>query len=222
MCPTSEYASATLTSARLGRGGGRAKNRDTYGERRLVTAEDALEVAATGIVPVVPRTFTAMMEQLQEGYISCVAATAGCSVEFIRRDLYLLDALIIRSTDEDRQEVSVVAQLKNTTTISPDPSKPYFTYQFRNRDHLRRLTMHRKDPKAILLVMTSPRAQADWTQCDHESLTVRNCCYWVSLEDQTVRPDVKYPSIQVPTSNIFNDQALTMIMDKLDRGEALT
>ena len=94
--------------------------------------------AAAGIVPVVARTFTSMMEQSQEGYVSCVAATAGCSVELIRRDLYLLHAMIFRSIDESHQEVSVMAQLKNTTLVTPDPDKSYLRYQFRNPDHLRR------------------------------------------------------------------------------------
>lgn len=186
-----------------------------------MTTPDAPEATA-GIVPVVAHTFTAMMEQLQEGYVASVAAAAGCSVEFIRRDLYLVDALIIRSIDKEKQEVSLFAQLKNTTSIKPDPGKPSFSYQFKNRKHLERLTMQRKDPKMILLVMTSHPAQAEWTHCDHESLAVRGCCYWVSLEGRTVGATVKYPSLSVPTANVFDSQALTMIMDKLDRGEALT
>jgi hypothetical protein len=177
---------------------------------------------ATRIDPVDADSFTAFMEQLQEGYVTSVAATAGCAVEFMRRDIYTLDALIIRSLDRDRQEVSLMAQLKCTTTKGEqDPARPSFGYQFKRRKDFERLAMPRKDPKALLLVMVTCPVQADWTSATHSALTTRHCCYWVSLEGKTVRPGVQSPSVQVPTANMFDSGALSDIMDKLDRGEAL-
>jgi hypothetical protein len=183
---------------------------------------DGASAATARIVPVDPIRFTKLMEQLQEGYVASVAATAGCSVEFTRRDLYTLDAMIIKSLDEERQEISLKAQLKCTTRGKPDPAKGSFSYQFKRAADFKRLAMPRKDPKAILLVMVTTPVQVEWTECDHEMLTVRHCCYWVSLEGRTVRPGVKSPTVQVPTANIFDSEALTKIMDKLDRGEVLS
>ena len=177
--------------------------------------------AVTGVVPVIPHKFTEMMEQLQEGYVASVAASAGCSVEFMRHDRYRVDALVIRQIDQSREEVSVKAALKNTTLARPDPARPYFSYQFHKREHLESLTMPRKDPKAILLVMVTTPEQAMWTECDHESLKVRHCCYWAYFEGDTVTPGVQSPSVQIPTANVFDSAALTTIMDKLDRGESL-
>jgi hypothetical protein len=191
--------------------------------KRVMTAPGGGASAATArIVPVDRLRFTKFMEQLQEGYVASVAATAGCSVEFIRRDLYTLDAMIIKSLDEERQEISLMAQLKCTSRRKPDPAKGSFSYQFKRAADFKRLAMPRKDPKAILLVMVTRPVQAEWTECNHEMLTVRHCCYWVSLEGRTVRPGVQSPSVPVPTSNIFDSEALTKIMDKLDRGEALS
>jgi hypothetical protein len=177
--------------------------------------------AVTGTVPVIPHMFTDMMEQLQQGCVAAVAATAGCSVEFTHHDRYGFDALIIRQIDRSREEVSVKAALKNTTLIRPDPARPHFSYQFRERDHLDRLTMARKDPKMILLLMVTTPEQALWTECNHECLTLRRCCYWAYLEGHNVRPGVQHPTVQVPTANVFDSAALTEIMDKLDRGEPL-
>jgi hypothetical protein len=177
--------------------------------------------AVTGVVPVIPHMFTDMMEQLQQGYIATVAATAGCSVNFKHHDRYGYDALIIRQIDRHREEVSVKAALKNTTLIKPDPARPHFSYQFRTREHLERLTMPRKDPKMILLIMVTPPEQALWTEGNHAALKVRRCCYWAYLEGHDIGPGVQSPSVQIPTANVFDSAALTEIMDKLDRGESL-
>ncbi len=167
-------------------------------------------------------TFTACMEQLQEGYVASVAATAGCAMEHVRRDIYGMDALLVRPAAEPgKQEVSVFAQLKNTTTVLPDPDKDTFSYQLKKREYFDRLAMDRKDPQAILIVMATSYRQADWTDASHARLEVRHCCYWVSLKGVTAREGVESPSVRIPTSNIFDAVALTTILDKLDRGEAL-
>ncbi|MFF7703249.1 DUF4365 domain-containing protein [Streptomyces lydicus] len=167
-------------------------------------------------------TFTACMEQLQEGYVASVAATAGCAVENVRRDIYGMDALLVRpAEDPGKQEVSVFAQLKNTTTTLPDASKETFSYQLKKRKYFERLALKRKSPKAILIVMATSFRQADWTRASHDRLEISHCCYWVSLEGQTAKEGVQSPSVSIPTANIFDSNALTNILDRLDRGESL-
>ena len=176
---------------------------------------------AKKIVPVDDRTFTTCMEQLQDGYVTSVAATAGCTVEPIKRDVHGLDMLIIRPSEAGVQEVSLYVQLKDTMTIKPDPAAESFSYQFKHRDHLLRLAAPRTHPKALLLVMVCPPAQAAWSVAAHDELTVRHCCYWAHLEGETVGATVQAPSVRVPTKNVFDASALRCIMEKLDRGEPL-
>ena len=83
-----------------------------------------------GIQPVNHATFTQCMEQLQEGYVFSVAATAGCLVEVVQRDRCGIDVTFVRPRGSTVEEVSVQAQLKNTTIIEPDPSKHTFPYKF--------------------------------------------------------------------------------------------
>ena len=174
------------------------------------------------IQPVIASTFTGCMEQLQEGYVSAVAATAGCTVETTRRDYYGTDIRIIRpSDDSSKEEVTVLAQLKNTTTIRPDPNKSYFSYQFKKREYFDKLAIMRSSPKAILIVMVTSPIQADWTKGAHDGLEVQYCCYWRSLEGETAGTGVKSPSVHIPTANVFDAEALTQLLDKLDREEAL-
>jgi hypothetical protein len=173
------------------------------------------------IQPVDGRTFTTCMEQLQNGYVTSVAATAGCTVEPINRDVHGVDMLIIRPSEVGVQEVSLYVQLKSTTTIKPDPAAESFSFQFKHRDHMLRLTTPRKHPKALLLVMVCPPEQAAWSVAAHNELAVRHCCYWAHLEGETVGDTVQSPSVRVPIKNVFDAHALRRIMEKLDREEPL-
>lgn len=169
-----------------------------------------------------PRTFTNMMEQLQEGYIASVAATAGCTVEMIRKDSRGLDTQIIRpprTTTEE--EVAVYAQLKCTTSVIPDPKKDHFSYQFTKREYFDNLAKRRGHLKALLIVMTVPTKQLDWTEVDHAGLLTKRCCYWAYLEGSAAEASIQRPTVHIPTKNILDAYALTNIMDKLDRGKSL-
>lgn len=166
-------------------------------------------------------TFTTCMEQLQEGYVAAVAATAGCLIETVRRDLYGVDIMIVRPRGPHLQEQMIFAQLKNTTTIKPDPDKPNFAYKFKARSHLEHLTKSRTTPKAILIVMATSPAQVDWTDGDHDVLSVLHCCYWANLEGQEIKPGVQQPTVRVPTGQQFTAPALLEMFDRLDGGEPL-
>jgi len=177
--------------------------------------------SGNGVRPVVAETFTECMEQLQEGYVASVAATAGCLLEPVARDRYGMDVMFVRVRPAGLEEVSVYAQLKNTTTVKPDPAKQFFSYQFKKKEYLERLAAPRSGIKAILVVMATHPHQELWTNGDHDSLALLHCCYWMSLEGETVPPGVNAPTVRVPTSNIFNADTLTCILDRIERGEAL-
>ena len=174
------------------------------------------------IQPVIAKTFTVCMEQLQEGYVAAVAATAGCTTEPKRRDLYRTDLEIVRPpTNGQTEEISLLVQLKNTTIIRPDPAKESFSYKFKKREYLEELAKYRSR-KAILVVMATVPVQADWSKATHDSLEVQHCCYWRSLEGEPVDVNVQSPTVKIPTVNVFDATALTGLLDRLERGENLT
>ncbi len=152
--------------------------------------------------------------------MGAVAATAGCTMETVRRDIHGFDVQLLRSAPPPAQEVAVWVQLKSTTTIKPDPNKELFSYKLKKRAYFDRLAAPRKAPKAILVVMACSPVQEKWTACDHDQMSLQHCSYWVSLEGDTSTAE-KTPTVHIPTANVFDADALTRIMDKLDRGEAL-
>jgi hypothetical protein len=82
--------------ATLNREGGIPSQRDQDDTKVSVSAPKSTNGPISVIEAVIPRTFTDRMEQLQEGYVTAVAATAGCSIQIIDRDIWGCDAWIIR------------------------------------------------------------------------------------------------------------------------------
>jgi hypothetical protein len=166
-------------------------------------------------------TFTECMEQLQEGYVASVAAAAGCLYNRLMHDSYGFDTLLVKKRSPDEEELSVYVQLKCTTTVKPDPSAEFFSFQLKKREYFQRLAVKRSHPKALLLVMATCPSQRDWAKGDHESLSVSHCCYWLSLEGKEV-PGAASPTVHVPTGNIFDADALLAIFDVIDKGGDLS
>jgi hypothetical protein len=173
------------------------------------------------ISPVVAATFTTCMEQLQEGYVGSIAATAGCLMIPVSRDYYGMDVMFVRVGSAEQEEVSLYAQLKSTTTRKPDPNQEHFSFRFKRREHMQRLANPRKGIKAILIVMATHPNQRLWSAGDHESLSLLHCCYWATLEGETIPAGVDSPTIRVRTANIFTAEALSEMLDRLERGEQL-
>lgn len=169
------------------------------------------------ITKVVKRTHTKAMEQLQDGYISAVAASAGALAEFTQRDYHGYDVELIRQPDLLVEQAAVRLQLKSTTQIKPGPTAENFKFRFREGKHFKSLAMPRTTIKHLLVVMVVGPDQRDWTAASQETLLVRHCCYWVNLTGQTAASD-ESPTVLVPTSNVFDGAALSAILDRIEQG----
>ncbi len=175
----------------------------------------------TGVVKVVARTHTQAMEQLQEGYVQAVAATAGVIAEFRRRDLHKYDVELTRQPDVSNEEAAVRLQLKATTTSRPRVGATHLSFTLKSTKDLESLAMERTTIKHILVVMVVGADQHDWTEATHEGLTTRHCCYWVNLEGASVPQGVASPTVHVPLSQVFDAEALNAILDRVEKGEPI-
>ena len=137
------------------------------------------------VQPVDELTFTECMEQLQEGYVGNIAATAGYLLNSCDHDTYGFDSMIIKKKGPDEEETSIYVQLKCTTVIRPDLTRPTFSYVLKKNEYYRRLAVRRKRIKAILLVMVTAGNQREWTVGDHDFLRTQHACYWVSFGRQS-------------------------------------
>lgn len=170
------------------------------------------------LVMVNPRTFTDAMEQLQESYVSAVAATAGVAVQNVYRDLHRYDLELVRQPSASVEEVSVKAQLKSTTSISVKPGATHFDYRFESRSAFDSLAMIRTSIKHILIVMLVDRDQSRWSEVDDQAMLTRRACYWVNLEGHAAPERPLKPVVSVPRANLFDANALTGILNRIEAG----
>lgn len=172
------------------------------------------------LTKVVGRTFTNAMEQLQEGYVSSIAATAGVAVQNVSRDLHKFDLEFVRQPDITQEEVSVKAQLKATTRFSVKPGDDHFKYRFQSREAFESLAMRRAVVKHILIVMLVNPDQRKWSYAHHRAMLTRQACYWTYLEGQVAPATPINPVIEIPFANIFNAASLSGILDRIEIGGA--
>ena len=169
------------------------------------------------ITPVHGGTFTALLEQLQEGYVSAVAATAGCSINFFRHDTFGMDALIVRHKDEAR-ETHLYVQLKCTTTVPAGSAPESFTFSFKSDSQVDHLRAPVGASPPILIVMLAHPEQAKWTEGSHDSLTVRHSCYWKNVASAPPDETGSDLSVRINRSQRFDAESLIAIMDRIEMG----
>jgi len=168
------------------------------------------------LIRVDERTHTDAMEQLQEAYVGAVASTAAVAAQFVPRDYYGFDVEFMRLLDTSAEEVSVRAQLKSTTKLKFSADGRSFSYQFESRAAFDNLVKARSTQKNILVLMLVHHDQNKWTYAHQRALLVRHCCLWLNMEGMTSA--ASWPTVSVPTANVFDAAALTGILDRIENG----
>jgi hypothetical protein len=176
-------------------------------------------MAQSKLIPVVTRTITDAMEQLQEGYISSVAATAGTTVQNVSRDMHKYDLELVRQPTITVEEVAVKVQLKATTQSSLKAEATHFNYRFKDRRDYESLAMIRKNLKYILVVMLVHPDQRKWTFGHSRGMLTRHACYWVYLEGKSAPSSPIQPVVSIPRANVFDSHALSGILDRIEAGK---
>ncbi len=157
------------------------------------------------------------MEALQESYVRGVAAAAGCIVA--RPEIDEGVDLIMRHTHAQHggdQVARLEVQLKATATRVADDGKSVSTIVSRDRyDYFRSA-----DPSfgKILVIMHLPESPDSWCLSTPDALLIRHRAYWVNLEGAQER-NTNSVTVNIPTTNVFDDGALCSIMERIGRGE---
>jgi Domain of unknown function (DUF4365) len=165
-----------------------------------------------------PQRKTDFMEQLQVGFLRAVAASAGCvpSEPVIDEgiDVILSHKSISHTYPGDncaRLEVQLKATAEFVDSDGDHVSVPL------QRD---RWDYYRADCNTlskIVVILSMPSDQADWTLADHDVFSIYHCAYWVNLATEPQSTLVK-PLAVAPRSQIFDDIALCKIMARIGKG----
>ena len=162
-----------------------------------------------------PTRKTDLMERFQESIVRAIAATAGCNV---------LQASIDNGIDlhlehelQGEEEATLKLQLKAVTN-GWNAARTHISARM-TRKRFERLSRPNPALKSIVVIMDLPSAQEEWLEVDGSFTYARHCCYWVNLAG-TPAPGGTGSEVTVSAqaSNVFDDQSLCVMMDKIRAG----
>jgi len=162
-----------------------------------------------------PNRYTDMMEQLQLSYVRAIAASAGCIVSKPEIDDGI-DLTLTHKVDIHQGDKVARLEVQLKATSDYDEESKYVTATMR-RDRWDYYRTPDCTINKIVVIMSMPKSQDEWTLAEHAGLSVRYCAYWVNLyrvEDSTA----ERPTVKAFKSNIFDDLALCEMMERIGQG----
>jgi hypothetical protein len=160
---------------------------------------------------------TDLMEALHNAQFRASAAAAGCTVAKPEPD----DGIDFLVTHRSRSHTTgpsahIEAQLRSTSQIAP-PLGDYFPFRL-DSDTFDRLTEESYYPR-LLIVCVLPSDIDQWIYADQSSDTfqVRHLSYWYNVKAEQ-RTGVTSTTLQIPTTQVFDDLTLCGIMQRVGKG----
>ena len=160
-------------------------------------------------------------EQFSLAYLHVVATAAGFKLSDPRVDDESVDVIIGQSGGEGTvRSPRIDVQLKCTELeVLRDDGVHFQLTKRKNYDDLR-------DPDVmvprILVVMLVPKDTSEWlAHVPEEEMCLRRSAWWKSLVGEDAREGVQSPTVVLPRQNLFNPDALRVIMGKAGNKEPL-
>jgi hypothetical protein len=157
----------------------------------------------------------AQKEQFSVAFIYAVSSVAGCGMARPLPDDDSIDWTLNKSLSR-RPRLDI--QLKCTAGDDGLGTHISFPLKLKNYDDL--ILTNLISPRALVLV-TVPKDIEDWMLWSVDDCSLRHCAYWASLRGLPPTSNDTSVTVQIPRKNIFNAEALTALMDKINEGLAL-
>jgi hypothetical protein len=74
---------------------------------------------------------------------------------------------------------------------------------------------------AVLVLYCMPDDDALWLSVQEDETTLKHCGYWLSLRGQQPTDNTGSKVVNIPKKQMFREESLKQIMDKVKRGEYL-
>lgn len=160
---------------------------------------------------------TQRKEYYGDAFIEAVSAAAGFIAERQTKDLVKVDWEIkcddARAVAEAWPRLEV--QLKSTARDVLRDGHLAYPLDVETYDALRE--GKRRIP-VILVVVVMPNEPEQWLSPTEESLELRHCAYWVSLEGDPPTPNVSSVTVSIPRGQILTEEALGDMMNRIRNG----
>jgi len=160
-------------------------------------------------------------EQLSKAYAHAICSMAGCTTAQPLPDCGI-DLQIEKTIDIEGGYIPsglcLAIQLKSTTDYRIEEEQ--IVYSIENRAY-NILAQSNVATKRILVLFLLPSEKNEWLTQDLNSLIIRKCAYWYSLEGQEQKiNENSSTTIRIPIRNLFSLDNLKLIFDKIEEGES--
>jgi hypothetical protein len=145
---------------------------------------------------------THQQDYFSRAVVQAVAAAAGVGADIPPYDQNSKDVHFEAADTDTAVGGQLDAQLKCTTTV--DPSADSFSYNL-DVNNYRSLRRPVTFVPRILIVVVVPTETPDWlVAVSPDSITLRRCAYWVSLQGQPETTNTSTIAVTIPTSQVFD------------------
>ena len=164
-------------------------------------------------------------EDLSVAYISAVAAKAGYDCgrpgsHDVGEDLEII-------TVEKRGDIifkpgpNLYVQAKSSQNFELSEDGEYIKYDLEVSAYNKLVIEEGRFYPIILILYCMPADENEWLNICEENTTLKYCGYWTCLMGRTESTNSRTVRVYIPRQNIFTASALTSIMEKIRRMEAL-
>jgi len=155
-------------------------------------------------------------EQFSNAFVQAITAAAGFAISKPGVDDDSIDWQIAASGGQGTmRSPRLEIQLKCRTGLRVSGGEFRLPLKVKNFSDL--VPMNLIVPRLLVLVIV-PVKVSEWLMMDQESLLLRNCAYWVSLRGWPASENDETETVGVPTSQQFDVESLTAIMDRIGNG----
>lgn len=102
-------------------------------------------------------------------------------------------------------------QLKSTTTWKMSGDE--ILWSMAAKDYIKLVAAGTPIVPAVLILLCLPPDEADWAAFDEESLLLRRCCYYTTVEGDLPEQVDTTRQIRIPRSNVLNVASLRNMLD---------
>ena len=155
------------------------------------------------------------MEHLHFAYVRAVVAKAGANCTRPEND-YGVDLRINKvrtKPDGGFADTGFLfhCQLKATTNLKVEDD--YVVYDMEAGAY--KNLVEWQGGLMILIVFKLPKDEQEWLSVTEDVLCMKDCCYWMRLEETSTNESSK--RIRIPRNQLFDPQAVTDLLERVSR-----
>jgi len=159
-------------------------------------------------------------ESISVSWVGAIVSRAGATFDIVSQD-YGVD-LTVRRVDSiggKRMDMGGVFDCQLKATINWGKDDDFVIYDLDSETYNKLL--YRKDNSCIpcfLVVMCLPKDKKDWICVSEESLTIKKCCYYFSVEGKPTK-NKSTIRVKIPRKQLLTPSTIKDLITKVSQGE---